>query len=109
MDDRRAFPTLNERFDVKHVAADLHGGGLPDPHVYALAVETGRILLTRNTKDFRALVGTKSDAGVIGIPPHTPVRLLDTTLTALLVHHGPAYFRGRLIPLGAKETARESA
>lgn len=54
-------------------------------------------------------MGTREDAGIISIPPHTPVRLLDTTLTALLVHHGPAYSQERLIPLGAKETVRESA
>lgn len=92
---------LNERFDVKHIAADLRAGGLPDPQVYALAVTTGRILITRNSKDFRDLVGTQKDAGIIDVPPHAQARVLDTTLTALLVHHGPAYFQGRLLPLGA--------
>src|SRR5512142_2706180 len=106
MDDRHAYPMLNERFDVKHVAADLHAGGLPDPRVYELAVTTGRILITLNSKDFHALVGTKRDAGILDIPPHTPARVLDTTLTALLVYHGPAYFRGRLIPLGIRGDER---
>lgn len=102
MDDRHAYPMLNERFDVKHIAADLRAGGLPDPQVYALAATTSRILITRNSKDFHALVRTKRDAGIIDIPPHTPARVLDTTLTALLVHHGPTYFQGRIIPLGIR-------
>src|SRR3954466_4473089 len=87
--DRRAYPTLNEHFDVKHVALDLHDAGLKDPQVYELAVTTGRILVTRNARDFRPLVGTKKDAGVIAIPPHALAEQLDRALAALLMRHGP--------------------
>src|SRR5512142_1815344 len=68
MDDRHAYPMLNERFDVKHVAADLHAGGLPDPRVYELAVTTGRtcpiarVTVKRSTPNTtaRASCGTAS-------------------------------------------------
>ena len=98
---RRVFPRINERFDVKHIATDLRQAGLPDPQVYELAVEAGRILVTRNSRDFRDLV-RKDDPGVISIPPHTPVRVLDTRLSSLLIRHDPAHFRGRVIPLGGE-------
>src|SRR5712691_12986536 len=52
---RRLYPLLNEHFDVKHIRDDLHLGGLPDPEVYQLAVSQGRIILTQNVTDFRAL------------------------------------------------------
>jgi hypothetical protein len=53
---RRAYPLLNERFDVKHVRDDLHFGGMGGPAVYELAVSQSRIILTNNVKDFRPLL-----------------------------------------------------
>lgn len=38
---RNHFPTLNRRFDVKHVGADLNQEGLSDPQVYDLARQQG--------------------------------------------------------------------
>ena len=92
---RQAFPRLNELFDVKHVTRDLNRGGDSDPVVYELAVSQRRIILTRNVKHFRALVGTKQDAGCIAVPPHWKPAQIDTRLTALLTQHGPAYFARR--------------
>jgi predicted nuclease of predicted toxin-antitoxin system len=100
---RRYYPVLNEHFDVKHVAMDLKGASLEDPDVYDLAVQTGRILITRNDNDFRPLVGTKQDAGVIAIPPHTPAAQVDTALAALLMRHGPRYFAGQLRNLSREQ------
>src|SRR5438128_524430 len=53
---RQYFPRLNERFDVKHIKHDLNLGSLPDPDLYQLAVSQGRIILTKNVKDFRPLL-----------------------------------------------------
>jgi predicted nuclease of predicted toxin-antitoxin system len=94
MDVRQLFPRLNEHFDVKHVRDDLHLGGLKDPSVYDLAVVQGRIILTINGDDFRPLVGTKQDAGVIKIPDAWTRERIDSKLTALIMRHGPKYFAG---------------
>jgi predicted nuclease of predicted toxin-antitoxin system len=95
---RRQYPLLNEHFDVKHIRDDLHVDGLPDPQVYELAVKQGRIILTKNVKDFRPLIRADSP-GVIGIPETWTTNRIDTKLTALLMKHGPTYFRGHYRPL----------
>ena len=99
---RRVYPLLNERFDVKHIRDDLHLDGLPDPQVYELARKQERILLTTNVKDFRPLL--RDDCpGIIGIPDAWLPARIDSKLTALLMHHGPNYFRGRYRSLDAIE------
>ena len=95
MDPRQKYAQLNELFDVKHVAHDLHYAGAPDPIVYDLASKTGRIVVTLNGDDFRPLVGTKPDAGVIKIPDAWTRERVDTRLTALLKRHGQKYFAGQ--------------
>jgi predicted nuclease of predicted toxin-antitoxin system len=101
MPPRTQYPRLNAHFDVKHVRDDLHLAGIPDPQVYELAVKQRRIVITINRDDFEKLVGTKIDCGVIAIPDGPAAARTDTKLTALLMKNGPAYFRGRLIPLGS--------
>ena len=81
---RKDFPTLNRRFDVKHVGADLNQQGLSDPLVYDLARKQGRLVITRNIKDFRELALTSNDTGVIGISPNLTFDQIDKKLTALL-------------------------
>jgi predicted nuclease of predicted toxin-antitoxin system len=105
---RRAYPLLNEHFDVKHIRDDLHLGGLPDPEIYQLAVSQGRIMLTKNVKDFRPLL-REGSPGIIGIPETWSAKRVDTKLTALLMKHGPNYFRGRYRPLAAEEPTRQAA
>jgi hypothetical protein len=99
---RRMYPLLNERFDVKHVRDDLHLAGIPDPQVHELAVKQGRILLTTNVKHFRPLL-REDGPGIIGIPGAWLPDRIDTKLTALLMRHGPNYFRGRYRSLAAEE------
>ena|SRR6266446_2685809 len=94
MSPRTAFPSLNSIFDVKHVREDLHHTSLPDPEVYQVAVKQQRILLTYNIKHFRQLAGTRSDAGIIGIPPHFTSAQVDTKLTSLLIESTPNALRG---------------
>lgn len=91
---RRAYPTLNERFDVKHIKEDLHRGGIDDREIYQLAVAQGRIILTINVKDFRQLL-TPDAPGVIGIPETWSAKRIDTKLTAVLTKYGPNFFRGQ--------------
>ena len=102
---RRAYPSLNEHFDVKHIKDDLRHGGMVDSLIYELAVFTGRIILTSNVKDFRPLLQEDSP-GVIGIPETWRPSQLDTKLTALLIKHGPNYFRGRIRSLSAEDVKK---
>lgn len=81
---RKHFPTLNRRFDVKHVGADLNLEGLSDPGVYALARKESRLIITRNIKDFKELALTSDDTGVIGISQNLTFDQVDKKLTALL-------------------------
>ena len=74
---RQYFPRLNERFDVKHIKHDLNLAGLPDPEVYELAVSQGRIILTKNVKDFRTLLRQDSP-GIIGLPETWSLSRVDT-------------------------------
>jgi hypothetical protein len=105
---RRVYPLLNAHFDVKHIRDDLHFDGLPDPEIYALAVKQGRIILTTNVKDFRPLLREDS-SGVIGIPDAWSESRIDSKLTALLMKHGPAYFRGRYRSLAAEDQTSKAA
>jgi predicted nuclease of predicted toxin-antitoxin system len=105
---RRLYPLLNAYFDVKHIRDDLHLDGLPDPAIYELARKQGRIILTKNVKDFRPLLRDDSP-GIIGIPETWSTHRMDTKLTALLTRHGPNYFRGRYRPLAAEEPTRQAA
>jgi predicted nuclease of predicted toxin-antitoxin system len=106
--ERRKYPLLNERFDVKHIRDDLHHGGMGDPDIYNLAVSLGRIILTTNVSDFRPLIREDSP-GVIGIPDGWSANRIDTKLAALLIRHGANYFRGRFIPLAIMESHTEAA
>jgi Domain of unknown function (DUF5615) len=109
MPPRTQYPRLNEHFDVKHVSHDYNKGGIDDEEVYKLAYEQGRIIITINRNDFAKLVGVKYDYGVIAVSDGPAGARTDTKLTALLMQHGPNYFRGRLVPLGAKEVKKQAA
>lgn len=99
MPHRTDFPNLNSRFDVKHIEDDFGKGGLADPEVYQLAVEQKRILVTFNSKHFRKLAGTKTDAGIIGVSANLPSPQTDTKLTALLTRNTPNALQGKFTSL----------
>jgi predicted nuclease of predicted toxin-antitoxin system len=105
---RQYFSGLNECFDTKHIKHDLNMASLPDPEVYELARSQNRIILTKNVKDFHALL-RKDSPGIIGIPEAWSNDRIDTKLTALLMKHGPNYFKGRLYSLGVGEILKEAA
>jgi hypothetical protein len=100
---RRELPRLNERYDVKHVAEDLHRGGIEDQDVYELAVAQKRVLLTYNVKHFKPLAGMQADQGIIGLPPNVPRVKLDSKLVALLSRTAPKTLRGHYVSLSAEE------
>lgn len=99
---RQVLARLNAHFDVKHIKHDLNLAGLPDPAIYELALKQSRIILTINIKDFRPLLEDDSP-GVISIPENWSANRIDTKLTALLMKHGPNYFRGRYLPLATAD------
>lgn len=81
---RSYFLHLNQRFDIKHIKSDLKKIGLSDEHVYAIAVEQKRLIVTYNTKDFKKLAENSTDTGVIGVSALMSYAHIDTKLTALL-------------------------
>jgi predicted nuclease of predicted toxin-antitoxin system len=99
MPRRVDFPTLNSKFDVKHIATDLGHGGLADPEVYQLAVDHKRILVTYNSKHFRKLAGSRNDAGIIGVSASLASSQVDTKLTALLMRSTPHALEKKFTPL----------
>jgi hypothetical protein len=101
---RQVLASLNAHFDAKHISHDFNLAGLPDSAIYELALKQGRIILTINVKDFRPLIRDDSP-GVIGIPENWTEKRIDTKLTALLMHHGPNYFRGCYRSLAAEDQA----
>jgi predicted nuclease of predicted toxin-antitoxin system len=82
--NRTHFPTLNERFDLKHVVADYKQGSIPDEAVYELARKEKRLLVTYNIKDFIQLASKSTDMGIIGLSAQLSAEQIDTKLTALL-------------------------
>jgi predicted nuclease of predicted toxin-antitoxin system len=105
---RRVYALLNAHFDVKHIRDDLHFEGLPDPQVYELARKQGRIILTKNVKDFRPLLREDSP-GMIGLPEIWTTHRIDSKLAAPFMKHGPNYFRGRYRSLAAEDQAESAA
>lgn len=96
---RQMFPRLNELFDVKHIREDLKNAGLADPQVFALAAKLRRLIVTYNSKDFKALATMNQDTGIIGIPPHLPLHRIDTKLTALLLRSSEKALLGKYTAL----------
>lgn len=96
---RKHFPILNRRFNVKHVGADLNQEGLSDPQVYNLARKEGRLVVTRNIKDFQKLAQNSTESGVIGISPNLTFEQADKKLTALLNRSSKKSLFGKLTTL----------
>src|SRR6266545_341452 len=84
MPSRTYFPSLNARFDVKHIAQDYKHAGLSDDAVYDVAQEEGRLLITYNTKDFIHLAPQSTKTGIIGVSARLSPKQIDAKLNALL-------------------------
>lgn len=96
------FPTLNRKFDVKHIGADLNLISLSDPEVYTLACKEGRLVITRNIKHFKELAQTSNDTGVIGISPNLTFDQVDKKLTALLTKSAKNSLLGKLTTISGE-------
>lgn len=103
---RANFPTLNQRFDVKHIKTDLKQAGLSDLEVYKLALRQKRLVATLNEKDFRSLVEISKQTGVIGVSSNLSDDQIDKKLTSLLSKSAKTSLYGKLtlIP-GSSEDA----
>ena len=99
---RRSFPSLNRRFDVKHVGGDLNITGLSDPEVYSLACKEERLIVTRNIKHFKQLAETSSDTGVIGVSENLTFDQVDKKLTSLLNKSTKKSLLGKLTTIGGE-------
>lgn len=102
MPHRSYLPSLNERFDVKHVVGDCHQPALSDPQVYELAKREKRLLVTYNVKDFAPLASRSKETGVIAIPPHMSPQQIDTKFSALLNRNTHNQLSGKLTLLSGE-------
>lgn len=93
---RNRFPILNHRFDVKHIKGDLKYAALSDDEVFKLAVKQQRIIVTYNYKDFKDLVQTSKNTGVIGIDTNLTYDQADKRLTSLLSKSTKNFLTGKL-------------
>jgi len=93
---RSSLPLLNNRFDVKHLSADLKLSGLSDPKVYELARKEERLLVTYNVKDFSSLVAKSTDSGIIGVSANLSIEQIDKKLVALLTKSSKRTLFGKL-------------
>jgi hypothetical protein len=82
---RTYFPSLNEKFNLKHIAADYKRMSLPDPQVYEFAQKEKRLIITYNVKDFVGLIKHNAHTGIIGISANLTLSQIDKKLTALLL------------------------
>lgn len=101
---RSFLPLLNQRFDVKHIAADLNLPSLSDPKVFALAQKENRLLITYNTKDFVKLIEKSVNTGLIGVSASLPPEQVDKKLTALLSKSGPKTLFGKITFISGETT-----
>jgi hypothetical protein len=90
---------LNELFDVKHIRDDLNAAGLTDPRVHALVAKLQRLVVTYNSRDFRALALQSQERGVIGVSPHLPLHQVDPELAALLMRSSEKALQGKFTSL----------
>ncbi len=103
MHPRSYFPSLNDKFNLKHIAADYKKSSLPDPQVYELAKKENRLLITYNVKDFKDLAKQSSETGIIGISPNLSLEQIDKKLTALLMSATEKELRGKMTMISGEE------
>ncbi len=99
---RKSLPRVNSRHNVKHIKHDLNNAGIKDKEVYEIAVRQKRIIITRNTRDFKKLAKLNKNAGVIGVGQRLTPDQLDTKLNSLLSRSSEKSLYGRYTPLGKK-------
>ncbi|MBI5614522.1 DUF5615 family PIN-like protein [Candidatus Gottesmanbacteria bacterium] len=96
MAPRERFPILNSRHDVRHLVHDLNLSGITDDQVYAIARKTRRIIVTFNRKHFAPMSGKSKETGIFAVSPTISNGQIDTKVVALLSHHPPLFFYGKI-------------
>lgn len=101
---RNNFSALNQRFNVKHVKADLGYSGLSDLEVYQLALKQKRLVVTLNERDFRDLAKISKETGIIGVSSNLSDEQIDKKLTALLNKASKTSLFGKLTLIPGSST-----
>jgi len=104
---RKYFPSLNNRYDIKHIKHDLHKEGSTDKDIYVIACKQKRIIITYNIGDFRKLVAQSKDAGVIEVTQGLTPKQIDTKLNALLSRSSAKSLYGKYTPLARAESLKK--
>lgn len=89
------FPKLNSIHNLKHVVKDFKKGGISDADVFKLAIQTKRLIVTYNYKDFVEFAKTSKESGVIGVSANIQPQQIDKKLLSLLKKCSYADLYGR--------------
>ena len=81
--NRKYFPILNSRFNVKHIAKDLKHSGWSDDQIYKFAQKGKMVIVTFNVKDFVDFVDVSHNTGIVGVSNNLSNEDIDKKLTAL--------------------------
>lgn len=84
MPGRANLPSLNRKFNLKHISVDYKLTGLSDPEIYEFALKNKRLIVTYNTKDFEKLAELSNNTGIIGVSANLTLSQADKKLSSLL-------------------------
>lgn len=80
---RESFPVLNKTHDVRHIVHDLRKSGAKDEAVLGIAKKSGRILVTKNIKNFQQKCKAYR-VDVFGVTEAIPFEELDKAIMGRL-------------------------
>jgi len=92
---RRKLVRLNNRYDVKHIAEDVHLFGISDAKVFAYAEKAGRTLITFNVRHFRNQEFIRRSFGIIGVSTNLTNDQIDKKLSAFFSKLTPKIIQGK--------------
>lgn len=80
----KGIPTVKQMHDVVYVGRKMSGA--TDEEVFAYAVEERRLIVTKDTKEFRRLLKSKGEdrTGIIALSPHASPKKVDKELPKFL-------------------------
>jgi len=91
-----AYPTLNDRHHLKHIAHDLSKSGISDKDLYKIAGELKMLPVVFNTKDFKPLI-KRGRPSVIALSTNMTNREADLKICKALKELSRAQLTGHLI------------
>jgi regulator of PEP synthase PpsR (kinase-PPPase family) len=80
---RENFPQLNDFHDLKHIVHDLKKEGIKDFQVIDIAKKQNRVIITKNTKDFKRLCA-KNRIDLITVTEVSSIEEVDNQIMAYL-------------------------